>query len=799
MKIRIDANPSGPLRVLGELPDSRLAVLEGLNGIGKTLAVRVLQICTGERPYPIGSPSWVSLCEGLGDFSVRISDLKGAETIEWRADSRTWIGKEDPQEFDFKSISIDSRPATLSDVRQTLVVHRLAGDETLVETLAQQADRAAAAVKRWNDEILANDGSGALARLEDLASDLMLSLGEWSLDAHADLRSSAVAAKERVQKAERDLAAASQQLEKLKAAASVQRRRDRLQRIGPELRNQIEAVDAQIEEKNNELRELQKRILDVAQSAAKTEPALQELKNAQRTLERNQTKLSQALNDAAAVAAELEIEPETDACLIAVRDVEERIDSLTAQRRSMDAAPAMRELLDKVSGDLEQAEVHGLGDQIALDDPETDLQMTVHATRLGIVTRRDQLEGQPPPPAARKIAEKLSAAEARRKQLARLESDLADVARFRRLSKKNEKRVENAMAEAEPEALAELRSLEERQREVNQSVMHLAAKRAAARQLLSGLGDESEELLTKRLVKALTQLGIPADQIESETADAEAREQRAALELAQARKEHTALRRELARAEAEIARINKKLAPTGELSWLARGLPLAVDEHPTDPEGQLAFISRVRGRLAHVVERLGAHRTQLGAVERALRGLGRHLRGHDAQTAEYVPELEEWFGSSFSRWFTTEEIRSALLPEAESDIVVDVREREVKWKINATARSKPLDAFSSGEQAFAYTRAQLEVLDHESSQALNRLIVLDEFGAFIAHDRLLHLLGYLKDRVEEHPDDQVLVILPVSHDYGEESRSAIGPQKQALEQLAEEVAERGFAVQELVK
>jgi hypothetical protein len=41
---------------------------------------------------------------------------------------------------------------------------------------------------------------------------------------------------------------------------------------------------------------------------------------------------------------------------------------------------------------------------------------------------------------------------------------------------------------------------------------------------------------------------------------------------------------------------------------------------------------------------------------------------------------------------------------------------------------------------------------------------MDEFGAFIARDRLRRLGRYLQDRRQNHPEDQVLVVLPLTVD-----------------------------------
>jgi hypothetical protein len=183
----------------------------------------------------------------------------------------------------------------------------------------------------------------------------------------------------------------------------------------------------------------------------------------------------------------------------------------------------------------------------------------------------------------------------------------------------------------------------------------------------------------------------------------------------------------------------------------------------------------------------------MGAVESALRGVGRHLRGQNPETARYLPQLQAWLGRHFSGWFNIPRVRQELLPNAIGEIAVDVERREVTWTERDATRSRPLDAFSSGEQAFAYTRARLAVLD-EQAKPLNRLIALDEFGAFIAHDRLAGLLAYLRDRTRDHPEDQVVVILPLSRDYTQLASNALASEADAFGKLAEEIATRSYAV-----
>jgi hypothetical protein len=75
---------------------------------------------------------------------------------------------------------------------------------------------------------------------------------------------------------------------------------------------------------------------------------------------------------------------------------------------------------------------------------------------------------------------------------------------------------------------------------------------------------------------------------------------------------------------------------------------------------------------------------------------------------------------------------------------------------------------------------------------------LDEFGAFIAYDRLSGLLAYLRERAAQNPSDQVLVVLPLSKDYELLAATAVGAEAEHVARLAAEVATQKYAVEELV-
>ena len=152
----------------------------------------------------------------------------------------------------------------------------------------------------------------------------------------------------------------------------------------------------------------QTELMALAGDLVGAEALVRELRNARRTLERNLERLSAVLDEVAEVAAELGIEDNPEAVTSAIDDLERQLEAVMAQQMDIDAAPAMRQLLDEITGELRSAETSGLGGQLAIDDSETDTQLTVTQARTGMLTRRAQLEGQPPSPLAKEVSERLS-------------------------------------------------------------------------------------------------------------------------------------------------------------------------------------------------------------------------------------------------------------------------------------------------------------------------------------------------------------------------------------------------------
>ncbi|WP_419862994.1 hypothetical protein [Candidatus Poriferisodalis sp.] len=789
--------------MIGALPDARLAILEGYNGIGKTLAVRILELCTGSMPYAPDSPSWESLREGLGHLEVQIEGLQGAERVTWTADSANWQAGSGPIPRDdwFTSISIDGKSASLDEIRRLVRVTRLAGDEDLTQTFAAEAEARAADVHRWAAKH-AHSEWGPLKQLEDLAGNAGDLLSSVSIADLARLESEADEAKRHLAEARSEVRALQNRRNLINEALDLRRRVHEMLANEPVLQQELEEIDRQIVERQLELDAAQEEVTQLAAQAGRSRELERELFNAERTRRRNIDKLADAWRIAASRAAALDVESDSRIVREVLNELTERERWLEDQHHQQNQAPAMMVLLESLSSDLNDAEARGLGNQTAIDDADSGLQLSVSKTRVGMAARHQYLQQQPPPPGAVEIAQELEQVSTRKTQAELLRASLLDVGRFQRLVRHNESRVRKALQQgAGGEAAEALERASVRRSECNQVLLELAARRAAVAQRLGTAGsDMSQEELLTRFDRTLASLEISEEQIESELHDIDSRYTEAQSELGELDGWDRNCRQRLLQERTTIRNAFELLQRDANLSWIRSAIDNQSSRNSDDLEDIHLELNSAQRLIRDVLERLGKHRRQLEAIEAALQGVARQLRGQPINATEYVEQLQHWLAASFSGRLNDPRVRHELFRDADDDedITVDLATRRVHWSESGSKRSRPLEAFSSGEQAFAYTRARLALLDDPKLPVTNRLVVLDEFGAFIAQHLLSGMLEYLKEWTRERQGVHVLLILPLSNDYSQMSRDSIGERAKRYESLAKRVDDDGYATRTIV-
>ena len=122
---------------------------------------------------------------------------------------------------------------------------------------------------------------------------------------------------------------------------------------------------------------------------------------------------------------------------------------------------------------------------------------------------------------------------------------------------------------------------------------------------------------------------------------------------------------------------------------------------------------------------------------------------------------------------------------------VNLDEESITWATpSGETRTRPLAAFSSGEQALGFMRARLQQVADQP--ATNRLVFLDEFGAFISADRRRPLADLLTSDELRALAEQVVVVLPLQSDYAHELDQTTGALHEVYAERVRAVADHGY-------
>src|SRR4051794_20375505 len=134
MRFVADSQAVRGLRVLPEIPNISPCLIEGRNGIGKTILIRLLELISGRQPFQDQERQWHSLRERLGRTVVRIEELDGGRTLEFTFTPERWLtsGKA-PLSFDDRlgEARLDGDAITVAEAHELLWVERIAGNEDL--------------------------------------------------------------------------------------------------------------------------------------------------------------------------------------------------------------------------------------------------------------------------------------------------------------------------------------------------------------------------------------------------------------------------------------------------------------------------------------------------------------------------------------------------------------------------------------------------------------------------------------------------------------------------------------------
>jgi hypothetical protein len=759
MRFEIDAEPSPGLHVIPLIPDIPMCRIEGRNGIGKTLAIRLLQLCTGDQPYATMPAAWLTLKEHLGEVIIRASALRGGESIEWRLDPDRWPAE--PSALDASTLGdvmIDGAPATLSEVRSLLRVLRIAGDETLPETIAYRISEDAALVRRAHGDITRRIET-LDQRLDALNSDLTRLNVERLASARSDLRT----LNSDLIRLQSEHDEATKRTSLLGQAQRLQNTVATIRRDAPDLRAEIRRLDEELQAARSRRKQLEAEADTLRPRQEQRHRLARRYEEQQKVVNRRMGNYERTTARAMRLAAQLDVDLDRSAVAAAAAEDRRELTQVTQERSELDATPVVEQVARDVATPLSRAVDRGLGQH---EIAEMELgRITISQLYDGVERRQQSLAALPMPAAARRLDERIKILHDRLEKSEQLMGLLRRADTNRQSLKDAEESLHRIAEELSGADTERYKVVADQLSEARNVEVELNYRRTEAVRHLGQLGEgKTLEDTIEALSVALKDAGMEAGELDAELS--RANERVASIQ--------EGIRQTTARVQAAKATVLDQLAGLrlainlfehgADYQWLRRTVGAYLPSGSLPEDENLRRVARLQHGADAVRERISSLGDQVLAVSYALDELASVVAGRAVPSgARFVPQLRSYYEGLLTKEFDSREISNALFDDGTFERL-NLSNLSVIWR-DTTRRThtRPLEAFSSGQRAFAYTLARL--VSSDPVQAANRVLALDEFGAHVAHDRLAQLIQILETRILGVTAEQVIVILPLSQDY----------------------------------
>ncbi len=680
---------------------------------------------------------------------------------------------------------LDEEPIAVTAIRSLLQVVRIAGDETFERTIRRRLEAESVSIARAHDRFVEQ-----LSQLERVLDELAEATTAVDPERRAQQRIESVTRE--LAKSEDDLRLCQKDIGLLNEALLAKQRLTALTGQLPNIENQLERVMRESQEIDKSLRSAQDRQARLLGDLARGSQVEDLIKKTRKTRDARLKRFQNLASKVQRAAAQLEITAEIEA--IAAETIKIKTDRRQIQSDLASAGhnASVRAFTSRVVGDLD---VHRELDPevvaVLTFDTEEELRLSARELRTGIQRRQVELTEVEDDPLRRGLTQRDRELSLRLNALGALRVLVQSHKRAHDLLGASDGEIAALVGRAEATAelraeygtiSAEITALE------TESRLRLSAEarlRVQADQLSAG---KSEEEINEDLNLALSNLHLEeTSNLDQRLQTAKSAEEEHRVRVRQLRAEHIELQGTLAFLAAEIGRASGRVAA---LTWLPISIRQALARDAGQQSGQSLLTLR------NIAESLRASlysmRNLFDQLLAASRNLANEVGQRDRMQSEgkLQTELAAVMGDQLQKEFNQEEISSALFDGGQLRSI-DLRTLEARWITNdGTLRSRPFEAFSSGEQVFAYTRARIQRV--ASQGAKHKVIALDEFGAFLARDRLERLARYLRDAVLGSIADQVIIVVPLAANYASQAKVTRGDLGERFARRAEEIKSRRY-------
>jgi hypothetical protein len=469
---------------------------------------------------------------------------------------------------------------------------------------------------------------------------------------------------------------------------------------------------------------------------------------------REVSRLQVALNISGPVAA--------DRISALLREATAELASANARRRTHDRAGLLLDLSDDLENPLKRGVEDGLGEEVIARATWNSL--SVDELRTAVSLRRDDLIHEVDS-VGQELQEEIAGLEQRVGSLEELSEQfrLLGVAQYDVMTVQAD--IEALLGELSGDAAKKYRQLVDRRSSILDQLVDLSAQIGDLDSERSLLESEGNLEQVRHRLRESEGSSLSREEIDEQIRSTEAETARLTNDLDQAR--HRA-DQTLASVEGQYASVSagaERLLHDPRFVWLGlAGIEAPAEDADVHEKAYRLDELRLAALKIRAEMRDAANAVQ--ALDRTMEALAERIDKEQpaaetgTQPFRFTDDVVRFYQSKFTEQLAAPEIREALF-EGGTNLRLDLVTMTTTW-VTSTGerRTRPLEAFSSGERAFAYTRVQLEAM--RGVAAHNRVAFLDEFGAYVARDRLEELMSFIRRRALRDLADQVVVILPAS-------------------------------------
>ncbi|GIF68773.1 hypothetical protein Ais01nite_68080 [Asanoa ishikariensis] len=791
MHIRIEAETGHGLRIIEEIPDFPISKIEGYNGIGKTNAIKLLRLCTGDQPFENDLSAWRTFRRHLAAARVQVTGLYGGRTIDINLDPERWPTKPEPLGDLLGSVRIDGTLALPADIPDVLRVFHILTTETPLEILAKRALRAERDLRSWLEyeaEPRQNDLDKIIGAVQVRISDCLPA--QLPQELHA-----AESARRLLSGATSELDEAKRLAGLLEKAVEVADRLDQVRGRGPELDAKLGEIRRRLADLDDRKRTLDEQIEGASASQTANQAAEHEFDLAQKHLVRQDKSFRLAKTSLEKVAAAAGVAPERAPVSSRIADLSGQLAEMVDLLPQVNATPMLISVLTDLADRLEDGERHDLAGSVLIEASDAFPGLTVSQLRDLCQIQAEKLSRRTPSAQAEKLESQIDSVRNQLDALSQMAEKLDELDIAEGNLHRAEERLRNAV-EGLPEQAA--RTVEELMANRNtlddesRSLQGDEARFSQARDLLGGGLDEAA--LAAELHSLCQEARVDPGRVRG-------RRERHLAEIDDLTRRQIAIQQQFEKASrladartTQILEVGKELATDPRYEWLRAAHRELNQIRQRDASGYAEVLDGLSTKLAVARNRLEASYRGTSSVAQAFQRLHGELRSPSTgqvRTSRWDLAARTWLADQVRRWFNDDFLSAALFDGAR-DIRLDSSSLTVAWTGAEGPNEIPLAAFSSGQQAFAYTHARVAQLD-QGPASENRLIALDEFGSYLDADRMNDLLGYLASRARANPYDQIVVVLPL-----ERTPQLTPDSSERDHQRVEELQKRGYIAESVL-